>query len=138
MIPSILQMLRVDKGCITIDGIDIASIGCFDLRARLNVVPQESFLIPGTLHFNLDPFETVTDESIMLALDKVGLGDSIRADIDGLDTIMDVANWSIGQRQLGCLARASIRQSSILILDEAASRYVVLLILIDHFLLMLN
>ncbi|KAK6390405.1 hypothetical protein LTR65_005528 [Meristemomyces frigidus] len=120
LILCVLQMLDLQAGHIVIDGIDLATLSSDVIRQRVNVVPQDAFFLPGTVRLNLDPFDTVTDEDIISALRRVGLWDTVR-DRGGLPGKMDSAAWSAGQKQLFCLARAMIKKSPILILDEAAS-----------------
>jgi ABC-type multidrug transport system fused ATPase/permease subunit len=84
-------------------------------------VPQDPFLLPGTIRFNVDPFRKVSDERIIEALERVRLW-TIISEQGGLSKEMDTTAWSAGQKQLLCLARAMVRKSKLLILDEAASR----------------
>lgn len=117
-----MQMIDVRDGSkITIDDIDVSRIACDDLRARINVVAQDPFLLPGTLRLNIDPFTAVSDDKIITALERVGLW-SIIKDKGGLDMEMDPTVWSGGQKQLLCFARAMVRNCKILVLDESMSR----------------
>lgn len=121
LILSILQMMAVRHGHIKIDGLDITSLNCEHLRKAINVVPQDPFLMPGTVRFNVDPFGLASDEEMIRALTRVGLW-AIVCEQGGLDKAMDTSAWSAGQKQLFCFARAMTKKSKILILDEAMSR----------------
>ncbi|KAJ5675349.1 multidrug resistance-associated protein [Penicillium macrosclerotiorum] len=123
LIMTLLRMVKIQDGNVLIDGNNLNSIEPNHIRLRLNVISQESFFIPGTLRFNLDFHERLSDASIESAIKKVGLWKRVDAS-GGLDMPMEVSDWSAGEKQLLALARALNVQSPILILDEATSRCV--------------
>lgn len=137
---AIYRLNELAKGKITIDGIDISKLGLYDLRRNLSIIPQDPVLFRGTVRKNLDPFNERSDDKLWEALRKSGAIPAIELEQTKLQKVEangslsnmhkfhldqqveeEGFNFSLGERQILALTRTLVRQTKILILDEATS-----------------
>ncbi|GAA6040571.1 hypothetical protein JCM8097_005469 [Rhodosporidiobolus ruineniae] len=132
-LPPLLRFSEPASGSMIIDGLDISTLSLTHLRQHLTLVPQDPALFEGTLRSNLDPLGEHDDAELHLAIERVHLREARAAEGDGEDgdgvekvtlespVVAGGTNWSAGQRQLIALARALLRSSKLVILDESSA-----------------
>lgn len=120
---ALARIIEGEEGKIEIDNYDISKIDLQTLRNNITVVPQDPFILEGTLKENIDPLHLYSDNEIIKVLDDFCLFPSIKRNSERLNFSIkeNGANLSIGEKQLICFARAAMKRNKIVILDEATA-----------------
>lgn len=125
VLSTLLRLIEPESGSILIDGVDVGRLGLHRLRSSITTMPQDPVIFSGSLKFNLDPLNECSEGYLLLALQhshfRLMPGESV--DLSSLKVMVTEGgqNFSLGQRQQICLARALTRSNKILLLDEATS-----------------